>query len=420
VSLRQIYIVASTAAEVIEVEGLAEALRGDDVALEKLSSVHWLVTAGEVKIEIQFDARTEPIGWSPELVTGPSELKRTLEKARGFYSFQFQPGSPQPSVAVFEALWTIRALLELTEGVVLDVTSFKLHNQHDIAEITELDFDIRDHVTLHSLEMGTGGGVDREGAKLWVHSHGMSKFGAPDAEIFQLEEEDLPASERFLHELCTDLAFGQGPKLRSVTSTSSGQGFVLLPFDEGRANLFSVGRVPSPMTAPNIESITRETGSETLWSDHQGNIMTVVGTDHRHSLSEILGPYRERFEGESEVEAAALQQFVRTYLGTFKSRFLRRGLMEPLAFLVRAPFEVHPGGDDDITEEERLWVEVVQWDESELIGKLVDGGQTTSEWRKGAHVEIDEAQINAIAVNRDGKMLDPDEMKRLLKFELPA
>ena len=70
-------------------------------------------------------------------------------------------------------------------------------------------------------------------------------------------------------------------------------------------------------------------------------------------------------------------------------------------------------------EEEQLWVEVLQWEEGTVVGKLVDGGETTTEWRKGAHVEIEESQINAIALSREGRTLDDDEMKSLLVAERP-
>jgi hypothetical protein len=91
---------------------------------------------------------------------------------------------------------------------------------------------------------------------------------------------------------------------------------------------------------------------------------------------------------------------------------MRKGLMEPLAFLVRAPFEVHPGGEAGEPEQEQLWVEVVQWDDDNLVGKLVEGGTRTTEWRKGSHVEVDDSQINALAVAREGRQLDPEEMEQ--------
>jgi hypothetical protein len=107
-------------------------------------------------------------------------------------------------------------------------------------------------------------------------------------------------------------------------------------------------------------------------------------------------------------------------LPAVKARYQRKGLMEPLTFLVRAPFEVHPEGQAEDPEEEQLWAEVVQWDETALVGRLVDGGQATTEWRKGAHVEIEDTQINAVALSREGRTLEPDEMERLLLAERPA
>jgi hypothetical protein len=107
-------------------------------------------------------------------------------------------------------------------------------------------------------------------------------------------------------------------------------------------------------------------------------------------------------------------------LPTFKSRYQRKGLMEPLTFLVRAPFETHPDGEEGESGEEQLWVEVVQWNEQSLVGKLVDGGQTSTEWRKGSHVEVDDTQINALSLHREGKSLEDEEVEHLLRAERPA
>ncbi len=52
--------------------------------------------------------------------------------------------------------------------------------------------------------------------------------------------------------------------------------------------------------------------------------------------------------------------------------------------------------------------------------KLVDGGQATTEWRRGAHVEIDEQQLTGLAVSRDGRTLDPEELEQLFRAERPA
>ena len=48
-----------------------------------------------------------------------------------------------------------------------------------------------------------------------------------------------------------------------------------------------------------------------------------------------------------------------------------------------------------------------------MVGKLVDGGRHTTEWRKGAHVEIDDEQINALARRTArGARCEPEEMEQ--------
>ena len=393
--MREVYIVATDVAEALEPEVLREAFDAEEVELVfGEDGTLFSVRSEQSRVDVKFEARLSPLGWAPDLLIGTAELKEQLEHARGFYRFSFTPGEPQPSIAAFEALWAVRTVMELIEGVAIDVTSFKLHSAMDVAEITELDFDIRDHITVHAEAIAEG---ERT---MWVHTHGMAKFAASDVEMFHLTEADLPAAETFFQELCTDLAFGQGPEVRAVVNTSVGMGFQLLPSDEARANLYQ--------TDPEI------------FTGHGQGFVAVVSPEGRHAMTEVLKHYRDRFTAESEDEAEAKQTVATRLLPVFKTRYQRKGLMEPLTFLVRAPFEVHPGEPGSKPEQEQLWVEVVQWDEDTLIGKLVEGGTLTTEWRKGSHVEVDDSQINALAVSREGRQLEPEEMEQLLQLERPA
>ncbi|MBI3181966.1 MAG: hypothetical protein HYZ28_07460 [Myxococcales bacterium] len=389
--MREIYIVATGQPEPITLEKLAEAYESEEAQLATgEGGLFFTVVAEQARVEVRFDRREAGLGWAPELITGSDETRAALKAARGFYRISFEPAKPQPSVAVFEALWCARAILEQAQGVLLDVSAFKLHGMEDVVEITELDFDIRDHLNLHAVE------ATETDTPLWVHSHGMAKFGSRDVEVFHLGEADLGAAETFLHELCTDLAFGQGPQLRAPVQTSAGASFTLLPSEEGRLNLFGI--------------------SSDTFDGHEGLYVTVVSADGRHSVAELLRPYRERFESETAEEAHELKEQASFLLPSFKARFQRRGFMEPLTFLVRAPFEAHPKGE---TVTENLWAEVLSWDEETLVAKLVDGGESTTEWRKGAQVEISEDQINAIALGREGRTLEDDEMRALLLAEKP-
>jgi hypothetical protein len=392
--MKEVYIVAAASAEPLAEGPLREHFASEDVRLEfGKDGVFLTVEADEAKVLVRFEAKPEGLGWTPELLTGTAEARARLLAAKGFYRVQYEPGKPQGPVGAFEALWAVRTLLEMTDGVVVDVTAYKIHQPLDVEEITELDFDIRDHVTIHAMETGEG---DKP---VWVHTHGMVKFGSADVEMFHIDEDDLPAAETFIHELCTDMAFGHAPPTRTPVQTSVGRQFQLLPSEESRTNLRGV--------APEI------------FEGHEGTFLTVVTAEGRHAMGEILEQYRERFEEEPEEETQAMLDKARKLLPAFKARFQRKGLMEPLSFLVRAPFEVHVDEEEE-ADEEQLWAEVVQWDEGTVVARLVDGGQMTTEWRKGATVELEADQINALAVTREGRALEPEEMEKLLLAELPA
>ena len=392
--MRDLYLLATASTEPVDEAALKEAFEAEDVALVfGEDGCLFSLRAEDSRVDVSFETRSQKLGWTPDLLTGTEASQAALRSARGFYRVAFEPGKPQGSVAVFEALWCVRTLMEHVEGVVVDVSAFKIHSAEDIEEITELEFDIRDHITLHAVE------ASETSTPMWVHTHGMAKFGMLDVEMFSLSAEDLQPAETFLHELCTDMAFDHGPALRTAVSTSVGMSFQVMPSDEARPSLYGV--------APE------------QFEGHESGYLTVTSPEGRHSLTEVLKQYRDRFEAETPEEKDALASQAKALLPSFKARFLRRGLMEPLSFVVRAPFEVHPNGDEGEADEEQLWVEVVQWEEDTLIGKLVDGGERTTEWRRGAHVEIEQSQINALAVSRDGRTLDEEDLKNLLNAERP-
>jgi len=391
--VKEVYIVATEDTEPLGPETIGEAFETDEVTVELDEAPgSFRLRSAEAEIAVRFEALESPLGWTPELLTGSESAHARLRQARGLYrvAFETPPGS-QPTVGVFEALWCVRGLLEKREGVLLDASAFKLHEEEDVREITELDFDIRDHVNLHALEAVPGD------APLWVHSHGMAKFGQRDVEIFHLAEADLLPAESFLHELCTDIAFGEGPPPRIPMETSNGEAFMLVSSEEARHGMLGV-----PLET---------------FEGHEGEYWTVVSPEGRHTTSELLRPYRSRFEQEDPTRSEALASQAARLRPAFKARFHRRGLMEPLTFLVRAPFETHPDGDPV---QENLWLEVLSWEEGRITGKLVDGAAQTTEWRKGATVEIDEDGVNAVAMGRDGRPLDEEEMQGVLLAERPS
>lgn len=389
--MRDVYLLAIEQATPVPLEPLRAAFEAEETAFQPAEDgVGFTVTSETSVVQARFEQLTQPLKLDPEILAGNDEALALLRRAKAGYRIAIQTEG-QPSLAVFEALWCARNLLEHTTGVVLDVSAMKVHDSEDVSEITELDFDIRDHVNLHAVEITEGD------TPLWVHSHGMEKFGARDVEIFQLSEQDLLPAESFIHELCTDIAFGNGPPPRTLVGTSEGDGFMVQPSEEARVNLYGV--------------------SHEAFEGHEGPFFTVVSAQGRHTVSELLKPYHDRFEQEPPERTAALRERAQALLPMFKARFDRKGLMEPLTFLVRAPFQVHPEDEPVV---ERLWLEVVKWEDQRLVGKLVDGATHTTEWRKGAHVEIEPQQVDAIALGREGRTLEQEEMMALLNAERPS
>ena len=389
--MKEVYLVGLESDAPVPADSLAAAFEIEELAFTPSpDGPGFTVEAEDAHVEVVFESRTAPPEWTSDLFSGSEPALEALGRARSFYRLAFEMSPVQPTVPVFAALVCARVLLAHSTGVLVDITSSKVHESDDVVEITELDFDIRDHVNLHAVEV-----IEGE-TPLWVHSHGMEKFGARDLEIFHLGEQDLLPAEAFLHELCTDLAFGQAPPLRTQMGTSEGQAFMLVPSEEARNNLLGV-----PLDA---------------FEGHEGLFLTVVSPQGRHNTAELLRPFRERFVQEPTERTETMHRESQALLPAFKSRLLRRGLMEPLTFLVRAPFETHPEGRSTT---EQLWLEVLSWDDAIIVGRLVDGAVHTTEWRKGAHVEVPETDVNALALSREGRTLEDDEVRALLDAERP-
>jgi hypothetical protein len=389
--VKEVYLIATEQSVPVAWETLRATFESDEVTFTPHQDGQgFAAETDESRVEVRFTPADVPQDWEPDAFSGSDEAIATLKKAHGFYHVAIEPDASQPTMPVFEALWCVRTLLTQVPGVLVDLSALKVHEMKDVVEITELEFDIRDHLNLHAVEVTEGD------TPLWVHTHGMDKFGVRDLEIFHLGEQDLLPAESFLHELCTDLVFAQGPELRKELGTSEGQTFMLVPSEEARFNLLGV-----PLET---------------FEGHEGLFLTVVSPLGRHNTAELLRPYRERFVKEPDEQTQAMHREAQRLLPAFTARFQRKGLMEPLTFLVRAPFETHPEGDTVV---ENLWLEVVAWEEGTVVGRLVDGAVHTTEWRKGAHVEVDEREINALALSREGRMFDEEEMRALLVAERP-
>jgi hypothetical protein len=90
--------------------------------------------------------------------------------------------SPGDSVAetVLAATKRAAALAEAADGCVSDVFAFRFFGP-DTWRVEEPlgDFDVREHIILHTVPMEDDG-------RFWIHTHGLVKFGRPEFEIHDL------------------------------------------------------------------------------------------------------------------------------------------------------------------------------------------------------------------------------------------
>ncbi|HEX4620095.1 MAG TPA: hypothetical protein VH208_00885, partial [Myxococcaceae bacterium] len=160
------YLLATERVQPAALDALKQSLEDDGVQFSEEGGVLLSVRVNGARTDITYEKIKAPIKAPGDFITGSDESVEMLRKAKAIYRISFEPAQPQASVAVFEALWCVRALMEQVAGALLDVTAFKLHDMHDVEEITELEFDIRDHINLHAVEATEGS------TPLWVHTHG--------------------------------------------------------------------------------------------------------------------------------------------------------------------------------------------------------------------------------------------------------
>ena len=84
-AVKEVYIVATESPEPLTPELLKEAFEAEEVELIFGEDGNlFSVRADDSRVDVKFDARLAPLGWTPDLLTGGQELREQLEQARGF------------------------------------------------------------------------------------------------------------------------------------------------------------------------------------------------------------------------------------------------------------------------------------------------------------------------------------------------
>src|ERR1700687_184704 len=113
VPVKDIYLLATEHEEPLSLDALERIFHSQEVGFSPGDhNSLCTITSGEFQVEVRFSR----LGTSPPIraedLTGNEASQRAVREAKGFYWLSFEPGRPQASVAVFEALGCARNSME--------------------------------------------------------------------------------------------------------------------------------------------------------------------------------------------------------------------------------------------------------------------------------------------------------------------
>ncbi|MHB0870364.1 MAG: DUF4026 domain-containing protein [Chloroflexota bacterium] len=131
---------------------------------------------------------------------GPAECDR-LERARWVIALQLTEVLADAREAVLYQVELADRLASLSEGIVLDQEAHRyyLPGRWRVSNGSK-PVDVREHVTLHLERVG--------GGRMWVHTHGLGKFGRHELELLDLPESLAEAACRLLIDLAQQAVAG--------------------------------------------------------------------------------------------------------------------------------------------------------------------------------------------------------------------
>lgn len=293
-----------------------------------------------------------------------------------------------------------QAIRTITGGVVQDAISHQLwgSSKWDAFAGNRPANLVRSHVQFEALD---------EGGVVWIHSHGMQKFGLPDVEM-----ENIPA----------DLA-------------GRGRALVMVAAEAIREHTTGGRRLPNPVDIPNSPYEFEVEITEPDEESHFPlgtlkicpNIGDSQGTDGIRSVLEAFAPPKkpevpptapkarrpsappakpkEEKPTKPEVSPVLKEKLLsahrqaRQALSDFKVSFQTRSESREKIHAVKVGFPVQNGSF------EWMWVSLDAWRGQSLVGYLENVPVVRKDLRKGSRVQISDGEIFDWVIMQDGKVV---------------
>lgn len=240
-------------------------------------------------------------------------------------------------------------------------------------------FHARGYVATHFVK----GDVDRVS---WVHTHGMDRFGLPDVEAFDVEEEDAEDVVAFLHEAAESWIRSDPPA----------------PSAQPRR----VDGVKVRLLDANVARRRAKGYDEQAWEGHDTPYVTVTPVGE---WRDTLAGWKPSSVRRSPVLVDRLCAITNEILPQIRKRF-EKG---QASVKVKARFPVQNAkAEKDF---ESMWIHVEEWDDGKIRGRLANEPERRSDLACGSPVEIAPQEVWDVLVIQDGRPYRGVSLRRWLR-----
>ncbi len=408
-----------------------EEIRGYDNRKAAITKLNRLIDDGSLKIDNFLKTEAEhlfdpPSEFVRETSRGAEDRDfRTLAESRMLVRVRLSCPAEDSLENLGALVHLVEAIRRLTAGIVQDVVSHTLWGVLEWREHVVLDpksDPLDKHIRLDTLD---------EGAKVWIHTHGMQKFGYPEFEMEEIPSE-LTSTGQKMTMLLADTLLNLKEPLKDFNTPVKIPGAPFLvamklrpPDDEGH---FPVGSMrampfvtdydpespdtikhtlrmfaarlranePAPKAAVNEASSippdsnpamdnTDKTGEEAQTSDIQSDTESPQTSDHRANINHEP----ETRPQQPDIRSRLLQAHKEARMGLFgfKERFNISPAKESEIYAVKVGFPSPTGAY------EWMWLSLEEWRDESIVGRLQNTPSLRKDLEVGAPVSITEEEI---------------------------
>jgi uncharacterized protein YegJ (DUF2314 family) len=328
-----------------------------------------------------------------------SDLQK-LNQARMIIRIRLSPKGFRPKDYIPFMTGLVEAVRELTGGVVQDAVSHTLWGTEEWKSRVLADpmkYPIESQLHFESLD---------EGGNVWIHSHGMLKFGLPEMELEGIPAELAAAGRKMIILAGKTLidAGAQGLDFNAeMDIPHTPFNFRMEVREQDAEGHFPAGSVRILPYLPQYDPHSPDTAK---------HVLRMLNAKFRNSvgLGRKSEPPSAQFSEVETVDAqkkAAHQRLLEAHkramsgLAAFKKSFKESDLPTGDIHAVKIGFPVH-GGDY-----EWMWVSLEAWRGASLVGQLENSPIRRKDLHKGSTVHVSEREVFDWAiVSRSGALLN--------------